>query len=247
MEANWLEQSVFDVPVEDDWLSPWEVSVLRGMRFPKRRADWRLGRWTAKLAVASYLNGTLNPRTLATIEIRPDELGAPTVMFENKPADVSISLSHRSGTAACAVAPTGVALGCDLEVIEPRSEAFVTDYFTEDEQAMVRRTPEVDRSGRITMIWSAKESVLKVLRVGLRVDTRSVAVTFLGDSPCWDMETPTPSTSVSFRPTKCWCPLTACYAQNRDLHGWWQRCGEFIRTLVAYPSVEPPIVFSRRK
>ena len=74
----------------------------------------------------------------------------------NRP-QVTISLSHRSGAAICAVAPAGVDLGCDLEVIEPRSEAFVADYFTVDEQALVAqvvrggpvpaRDPALEREG----------------------------------------------------------------------------------------------------
>ena len=86
------------------------------MRFAKRRDDWRLGRWTAKRALAAYLNLPSNPQTLADIEIRPAPSGAPEVFVANKPAAVTISLSHRGGVAACAVAPSGMELGCDLEM-----------------------------------------------------------------------------------------------------------------------------------
>lgn len=37
-------------------------------------------------------------------------------------------------------------LGCDLELIEPHSDALVADYFTADEQAMVARTLAADLS-----------------------------------------------------------------------------------------------------
>jgi hypothetical protein len=37
------------VPAENDWLSAIEGVCLNSMRFAKRRNDWRLGRWTAKL------------------------------------------------------------------------------------------------------------------------------------------------------------------------------------------------------
>jgi len=32
-----------------------------------------------------------------------------------------------------------VEIGCDLEVVEPRSDAFVADYFTSEEQALIAR------------------------------------------------------------------------------------------------------------
>ena len=65
-----------------------------------------------------------------------------------------------------------MALGCDLEVIEPRSEEFVADYFTTEEQKMVSQAPIADRSKLLALLWSAKESALKALREGLRFDTR---------------------------------------------------------------------------
>src|SRR6516162_11237684 len=133
MDVYWLEQTEADVPRENDWLSASEAVRLNSIRIAKRRADWRLGRWTAKRALALYMNVPGHPQSLTKIEIRPAASGAPEVFFANKPAAVSISLSHRAGTAICAVALSGAALGCDLEVIEPRSNSFVADYFTAEE------------------------------------------------------------------------------------------------------------------
>ena len=69
MEVYWLEQSAADVPAEDEWLSESERTVLAGLRFPKRRADWRLGRWTAKCAAAGYLNLGGDAKSLAGVEL----------------------------------------------------------------------------------------------------------------------------------------------------------------------------------
>ena len=176
MDVYWLEQTEGDVPAENDWLSASEAVVLNGMRFAKRRADWRLGRWTAKRAVAVYLNLPGHPRALTGTEIRPAPSGAPEVFVTNKPAPVTISLSHRAGRAVCAIGLSGGALGCDLETIEPRSDAFVADYFTTSEQALVERAPGADRSWLLALLWSGKESALKALRTGLRLDTRCVIV-----------------------------------------------------------------------
>ena len=53
MNVYWLEQTEEDLPAEDDWLNASEMARLSGMRFPKRRVDWRLGRWTAKRALVT--------------------------------------------------------------------------------------------------------------------------------------------------------------------------------------------------
>ena len=102
-QVYWLEQTEADVPAENDWLSARESVRLSGLRFAKRRADWRLGRWTAKCAVASFLNLSTDAQGLAQIEIRPASSGAPEVFVANEPAAVAISISHSSGAAACAV------------------------------------------------------------------------------------------------------------------------------------------------
>jgi len=226
MHTYWLEQTEADLPENDEWLSAGELSHLRGLRFPKRRADWRLGRWTAKCAAATYLNLPTDARSLAAVEIRAAASGAPEAFLADEPAAVVISLSHSAGTAACALAAPGASLGCDLEIVEPRSDGFVADYFTPEEQASIVQTVAADRSLLVALLWSAKESALKALREGLRLDTRSVQVT------C-DRE-------LEQRP-RTWHPLRAQCAEGQVFHGWWQRNGNLVRTLIAAPAPAQPI------
>src|SRR5215475_860813 len=137
MDIYWLEQTEAQVPEGNDWLSPGEAEVLGRLRFAKRRADWRLGRWTAKNAVARRLGAELETEGLRNIEIRAAASGAPEVFFEGERAPVSISLSHRASLGACAVGTAGMALGCDLEFVEPHCATFAVDYFLPEEQELV--------------------------------------------------------------------------------------------------------------
>ena len=230
MDAYWLEQTATDVPAENDWLNASEAVRLNGLRFPKRRADWRLGRWTAKRAVAVCLNLPLDRHTLAGIEIRPAPTGAPEVFLANAPARAGISLSHREGTAVCAVALATAALGCDLEMIEPHSDAFVADYFTAEEQKLVADTPAADRVRLLALLWSAKESMLKALHAGLRLDTRSVIV-----SPVHEDE-------ADEWAADAWHPLRVSGANGDVFHGWWRHRDDLLRTVVAAPPPIPPIL-----
>jgi 4'-phosphopantetheinyl transferase len=172
--VGWLSCSVADVPESNDWLSPGERSTLAALRFERRRIDWRLGRWTAKLAVSASL-GADTPTT-CEVEIVAAADGAPEAFVAGRPAPLALSLSHRDGVAVCAVAPRGTAIGCDLESVETRSEAFVADWFTEEERAAVQAWPSSSRALGVTLIWSGKESALKALREGFRLDTRDVLV-----------------------------------------------------------------------
>jgi 4'-phosphopantetheinyl transferase len=221
----WLEQTQADVPADNDWLSPSESIRLSNLRFPKRRADWRLGRWTAKLALAAYLSLPDDHQTLAEIQIRAAPSGAPEVFLNSRPSPTSISLSHCSGHALCTLVRSPVALGCDLEWIEPRSGAFVADYFTAEEQALVAQSSAADLPLLLTLLWSGKESALKARHVGLQVDARSVIVR---------------PGNVAYGVER-WHPLRAYYVDDQVFQGWWQHTDNFLRTLVSAPPPDPPV------
>jgi 4'-phosphopantetheinyl transferase len=243
IETSLLVQTEADIPAGSDWLTEWEVRCFDAMRFPKRRADWRLGRWTAKSAVAGHLKAGLSPKILAEIEIRPAPSGAPEVFLANKPAPVTVSISHRSGMAVCAVASSGVALGCDLEIAEPRSNGFIADYFTLSEQALIAQAMSADRWWFVALLWSAKESALKALKEGLRLDTRSVVVDPGGAlmRDCQKNEAgagSTPNCGVIGR--NAWLPLQVRYGAKCIFHGWWHQVGVVVMTLVANPPPRQP-------
>jgi 4'-phosphopantetheinyl transferase len=240
MNVYWLEQSGKDVPAENDWLGASEMLCLDAMRFAKRRADWRLGRWTAKCALSAYLSVPATLESFREMEILAAPDGTPEAFVSEARAPVTISLSHRSAVAICAVANSDVYMGCDLEIVEAHSQAFVADYFTVAEQARVRRASAEDRNRLVTLLWSAKESALKALRTGLRLDTRSVIVN--------------PFLATFDR--NGWSPLSVRYAAghlpedgsnigrylgDRVLHGWWQNSDKAVRTVVAAPPTDSPI------
>ena len=52
-------------------------------------------------------------------------------------APVVVSMTDRADWAVCVVAPFGLAVGCDLELVEARTDAFVRDWFTPDERDLV--------------------------------------------------------------------------------------------------------------
>lgn len=236
MNLYWLEQTDADVPADNNWLSPNEAARLNAMRFPRRRAVWRLGRWTGKRALSVCLEVPADPLAFKRIEISPAPSGAPEVFFDNHPAALTISLSHRDGIAACAVAMSRVEMGCDVEKVEPRSSVFVEDYFTLEEKALLAHASEADHFRLLALLWSGKESALKALREGLRLDTRSVIAI-----PC----------AVSF---DCdgWSQLRVRHLGDRHtgdrsrpdyvFHGWWQYADNFVRTVVAAPPPTAPIL-----
>jgi 4'-phosphopantetheinyl transferase len=239
MAVYWLEQTGASIPTEDDWLSDGEITVQGKQRFAKRRADWRLGRWTAKRALSACLDLPLVPRALREIEVRAAASGAPEAYLFNQPADVTISLSHSFGRAVCAVAFGRVALGCDLEAIEPRSAAFVAGYFDAGEQACIARAHAGSRPCLTTLIWSAKESALKALGAGLRRDTRSVIVGPLEEIRSGVQELPA---DAGAQGRNDWESLYIRCIGDADLQGWWMSSSGWVRTVAAAPPPRVPIM-----
>jgi len=218
----YLTQTLAEVPESDDWLGEGELRRIAGMRFPKRRDEWRLGRWTVKHAICAYRPG-IAPR-LSLLEIRAAEDGAPEAFLGCEPARVSISISHSHGMCLSTVGPIDLAVGCDLELVEPRDDGFVEDYFTPEEQVFMEQVQRQDRALAATLIWSAKECTLKVLRQGLRRDTRSVLAGVEFDS-CGD----------------AWRPWTGrCLESSRIFHGWWRICDSYVHTVAADRPTAPP-------
>jgi 4'-phosphopantetheinyl transferase len=220
--AYWLEQTEAGLPDDPWWLSPGEREGSSRFRIPKRRRDWLLGRWTAKLALAALLDA-LPP--LSAIEIRPAADGAPEAFVHGSRARLSISLTHRGGAAACAVGPPDTALGCDLEIVEPRSDAFLADYFSGNEAYLLARSAGAMRFRLAALLWSAKESVLKALHAGLRLNPRSVHVAAAEALELEDNQ---------------WHELS-CRVDGQTFEGWWQSRGGFVRTLAATPPAAPPV------
>jgi 4'-phosphopantetheinyl transferase len=207
-----------EAPEPGDWLSRSERAHLQGLTVPKRRADWLLGRWTCKQLVAAWLlgRGYESPPPSA-ISIDAGGAGAPRLTL---PADLPrarISVSHSRGTALCALSefdPVGV----DIEWVEPRDRSFLEDFFTPAEIAHIDAATDPDE--QTTATWSAKESVLKAARTGLRADTRSVA--------CF----PAPRDSSWATVSVVTGPATP------PAEAWWRRCGGYVLTAALTPPAD---------
>ena len=213
MTIHWRLLPASELPEGNGWLGPEEQKVLAGLRFPKRRSDWRLGRFVAKHAVSAFASID----DMNRIEILAAEDGAPEPWIDGQKGDLKISISHREGLAACVVSQ-GTAVGCDLEAVEPRSSRFVDDFFTERERIAVETTDDAHRDRHIALSWSAKESALKVLRMGLRRDTRSVEVII---DEVEAVETG-------------WHPLRArIRPEGRAFRGWWRQEAGMVLTIIS--------------
>ena len=216
--------SARELPPGDAWLGAEERATLARLRAPRRRRDFRLGRLAARRAVA-LLDGRLAGAGTGTLEVRRGPGGAPWACREGVPVDATLSISHSDGWAAAAVQPGRVRLGCDVESVAPRSPGFSADYFTPAEQAFLGGGGPGEAALRATLLWSAKESVMKALGEGLRLAPRGVEVL-----PCL-----APPTAAGWRAFSIAGP-----PQARNLRGSW-RVAEGLVLSVAAEAGEPSL------
>lgn len=234
-QRHWWAGQEDAVPAGLEWLSPRELARLDGVRFTKRRTEYVLRRWVGKRAVAARLGLATDVASLARVEVLNRVTGAPYVRLDGAVVPWEISLSDRAGCAVAVLGPVvegddpgaGGALGIDLEVVEPRSEGFVSDFLTPIEQEFVRGRgtddPHLSHDSAANLVWSAKEAALKVLRLGLRADTRWVEVAVAPD-PRGDG----------------WARFAATWRGGRVIPGWWRRDGDYLLTVAGEDLLDPP-------
>jgi len=222
----WLEQTLVDVPTGDYWLSDSERSRVNSLHIAKRRQEWRLGRWTAKRAVAAYLQRPFD--RLSEIEIRAGLSGAPEIAIKGVEATPSISISHCGGSAVCIVAAPNSAIGCDLERVEPRTDAFYETFFTDYERKELGKLSGYDRAVVACVMWCAKESYLKAIHEGLRRDTRDVEVRL--EDLCGSIQTNGEKSG-----TVTWCRYRVTSGNDRA-SGFWKRNTDFVTAVLSTSS-----------
>jgi 4'-phosphopantetheinyl transferase len=207
-----VDRSRIDLDRGSPWLSPVEQQTLAAFRFPKRRDEWLLGRWTAKSLLRSLPAYRGLPPQAIEVYNEPD--GAPGLTLPaGSPSPGSLSISHSGPYALCALASgPDLRIGADLELVESRSEGFIEDYFTPCEREMVHTAPRESRDFVATLVWSLKEAMLKALGVGLRWDTRRVEVSETDSLPALEQEWQALQVSDYENTHRPW----AAWAQRRD-------------------------------
>jgi 4'-phosphopantetheinyl transferase len=215
----YLAGAASELPAGREWLQPAERETLLRFRAPKRRRDFRLGRYVAKRALAMLEAGEA-PCDFRRFELRPAPGGAPLAFRDGAGLPVALSLSHSDGWAVAAVQRGIGPLGCDLERIERRSPAFLEDYFTPSERAFVAEGAQGASPLRATLLWSAKEAVMKALGEGLRLAPQAVEV----------LPSMGTASGAGWRRFSVAAPPVAA-----RLHGFWCTVGGFVLTVVGGP------------
>lgn len=199
-------------------LSPFERGQLDGFAVIARRRSFVAGRWAAKAAVASRIP-ELAPRSIEIFNSPAFETrGQPLVRTLDGERLGCVSISHCLPLAAAAFS-TKTPLGVDVEAVELRSQSFRQAAFTAREVAWIGRASAATQPVLETLLWCAKESMSKLLGVGLSVPLEHLGCDLDAlDAQTVAAELAMPEGRVSFLGTILTSqPPTTCRVQGRPL------------------------------
>ena len=163
MNYRYLIVKTKDVPKAEDFLTPFELKRYKQFTVEKRAREWLAGRYALKKLATEFFN-----LPLKKMQVKNDKSGVPVLQAEGG-NHLTVSISHSGEYAAAAISMIGGLIGVDVEKIEPRSEAWVKEYF--DKEEILALEPAY-----LTELWAKKEAVLKLLKIGLTVPATDVKI-----------------------------------------------------------------------
>jgi phosphopantetheine--protein transferase-like protein len=201
----------------DKYFSLEEQAEYSRFKVIKRQFEWIYSRIISKKMINQILKA--EKLNFHDIRIQKEETGQPYIYLTRQcRLEGKFSLSHSNGYVFCGYTPAEeLIFGFDLEKIEAHSLEFVQDYFTSREIEHYIILDGKDKNEYTTMVWSAKESVLKTLGLGLSIDTRKVEII-----PSEDSSRLTGWNS---------CSVKLENKMNFIMNVYWQKIDGFIRTI----------------
>ncbi len=148
-----------------------DVDEVSSFATDKRRMEHLSGRWLLEYALIQW-----GMKSVDEIEVRRNELRAPSLAFINgvwrNEALPSISIGHGNGWAYVAVIESNWTIGIDAE---PRNRGIADNALdlmaSGDELQYIRQNPH-----KAIRFWTAKESVQKAMRMGMKLNPREIKV-----------------------------------------------------------------------
>ncbi|MEJ8303596.1 4'-phosphopantetheinyl transferase family protein, partial [Saccharibacillus sacchari] len=138
-----------------------EVEYLNQLKFKDRFYSYVLGRISGKFA-AKELYPYFNERD---IWIDHGVFGQP-ILKHPELHNLQVGISHSGKQGAAIVFPEAFPMGIDIELMDPNKTGLLESQMTHSELSKVMKFG-ADYPFYVMMLWTAKESLSKVLKTGL--------------------------------------------------------------------------------
>ncbi|AMA52845.1 4'-phosphopantetheinyl transferase superfamily protein [Bacillus inaquosorum] len=142
------------------FLHPKERVYFSQLQFNRRIKSYLAGRYAGKNAV-SLLSGE---EKLSAIAIEPGIFHQPVVHFPGRSA-IQVTISHCDDLGMALAYPDTCPLGVDIERLQADKQAVLAGQMTAEEHGLIQSLP-FSSVHSLTLFWTVKESLSKVLKTG---------------------------------------------------------------------------------
>lgn len=144
-------------------LTPRELLEYKKIMVNKRRIEFCLGKYVGKMSAAK-LTGS---HSLRDLSIEKGVFNQPILCFNNNQRrNIQISLSHVNNKAISVAFPEEHPMGIDMEIVDQKNKEVIASQMLDSELHLIGFSSLSTLVG-LTLLWTVKESLSKVLKTGL--------------------------------------------------------------------------------
>lgn len=144
-----------------EYLHPEELHYLDMVKHEKRKRSYLIGRCSSKKAFMA-LTGESDPKKVL---IKPGVLGQPVITYDSN-HNFQVSITHCDNLGAAIGFPEDLPMGIDIERDDPDKTAVLESQMTNEEKEEAK-SYTYSYNSMLTIMWTVKESLSKILRTGL--------------------------------------------------------------------------------
>lgn len=142
-----------------------EIVYLNGLKYDRRKSSYLLGRISAKNALS-----TIIPVKTAMNSFKVGFGVFQFPVLEHLPySGFQVSITHCDTIGISLAYPEAHPIGVDIEKINPEKVDSMISMFTQEEITLTNLCLN-DRATAYTLLWTAKESLSKILKTGMMID-----------------------------------------------------------------------------
>ncbi|MGY0035198.1 4'-phosphopantetheinyl transferase family protein [Pedobacter sp. NJ-S-72] len=138
-----------------------ELSFFDTLKVSKVQHSYLLGRYAAKRALGAF---TDNP-VLTDAQVSSGIFQQPVLYLANG-GNIQLSIAHTSEMGIAVVFPEGHPMGVDVETVDEKQSETIREVLTPGELNKLGLI-HIDVNNSLTLLWTMKEALSKVLRTGL--------------------------------------------------------------------------------
>lgn len=158
-----LEMYCQILAIKESVLHKNELEYFKGLKYYKRQKSYLVGRYACKSVLSQFF---IEPN-YGQIEIDSGIFGQPLIRYLSRETG-NVSLSHNDKYAVAIACSERYPMAIDIETADVNKVSIIRSQLTDEEELLVKSDiyPEYVI---ITVLWTVKEALSKVIKCGLTI------------------------------------------------------------------------------